>query len=188
MKFKLFSVELSIPFLAIALMSVVVVLDTSYKFLACLLSAVIHESGHLFAMYLFSVKPKSITVKLFDFVIDADIESGFWSQFTITIMGPMFNLLFSLLLLPVSKLLSITNLCIGVFNLLPILSFDGGHALRLSLCTKFSSTVSENIVKAITFVLLVPLLFLGIMVLFYSKYNYSLLLISLYLVAILFTK
>ena len=188
MKFKLFSVEINLPFLVIALMSVVLVLDTSLKFSACLLSAVIHESGHLFAMYLFSIKPKSITVKLFDFVIDADIKSVFLSQFTITIMGPLFNLLFSLLLLPVSKLLSIANLCIGVFNLLPILSFDGGHALRLLLCTKFSSTVSENVVKAITFVLLVPLLFFGVMVLFYSKYNYSLLLISLYLIAILFTK
>ena len=188
MRFRLFSVDFYFPFLVVALMSTVMILDTTFKVCACLVSAIIHETGHLIAMCLFSIKPKSITLKAFDIVIDADISNSFWSDLTVTLSGPLFNLLFSLAFFPVSKLLSLANICIGIFNLLPIQTFDGGHALTLLLCSRFSAHTSEKIIKVITFLFLVPFFFVGIMVLFYSKYNNSLLLISLYLVAILFTK
>ncbi len=188
MRCKIFGIRFCASFVTVAVLSVAFILDTSYKIGACFLCALIHECGHLFAMRLFHIKPKSITLRFFEFVIDANTHTYDFSDMVITLFGPIFNLVFSLIFYPFSQTLSVTNLLIGLFNLLPFDTFDGGHALIILLTKKFSFEISCRIIKVVTFILLVPLFFVGIMVLFYSRYNYSLLLISLYLLTILFVK
>ncbi len=169
-------------------MSAVLVLDVSGKVFMCFLCAVIHECGHLFAMSLFSIKPQSVTLRLFDIVIDADIDKSFLADLVITLSGPILNFLTAILFYFISYPMFVISVFIGAFNLLPLETFDGGHALKLMLSKKLSYVAVRRVLKTLTFILLLPLFFVGILVLFYSKYNYSLLLISLYLLAILFIK
>ena len=77
---------------------------------------------------------------------------------------------------------------LGVFNLLPVLSLDGGHLLTILLQRHFSPVVCRNVLRILTFVFLLPLFTAGLYLLLNSGYNYSLLAISLYLTAILFLK
>lgn len=188
MKFKLFSVRIELPFLVVAVMTSVLLIDKSGKFAMCFLSALIHECGHLFSMHCFRTKPTLIKLRFFDIVINAQSHKNTTCELLITLSGPAFNLIFACLFFSFSKPLFLINIFCGIFNLLPIESFDGGHALELMLSKRLSAQTVNRIIKALTFVFLLPILFVGISVLLYSRYNYSLLLISLYLVAVLFLK
>lgn len=188
MKCDIKNVTISASFFTVALMSFVFVLDTSGRAFMCFLSAVLHETGHLVAMLCFSIKPKSITLRLFDIVIDADCNRGFVPDFVITLSGPIVNFSVAFLSYFLSRDIFMVNLFIGCFNLLPIDTFDGGHLLYLILSRKFELSTVNLILKILTFIFLVPLFVIGLLVLFCSKYNYSLLMISLYLLAILFLK
>jgi len=188
MRAKLFNIYFETSFLSVAVMSAVLILDTSNRVVLCFISALIHECGHLFAMYCFSIKPDSIKLRLFDIVINADTNKAFIPELIITLSGPMFNFVAAFVFFFFSKTLFVINLVIGVFNLLPIDTFDGGHALSLLLSLKFSFKTVRATIKTLTFVFLVPIFIVGVLLLFYSKYNYSLLLISLYMVAVLFLK
>lgn len=188
MKVRLFGVSIEASFLTVALMSVVIILDTSSKIFMCFICAIIHECGHLFAMAMFSIKPESIKLRVFDIVIDAKTDKSSLSDLIITLSGPLVNLTTAVLFYYVSYPMFIISVFMGVFNLLPIESFDGGHALAVLLSKKLSVVAVRSIIKIFTFLLLVPIFIAGVLVLFYSKYNYSLLFISLYLLAILFLK
>lgn len=188
MKAKFLGISFEASFLTVALMSIVLILDKSGKVFLCFLCAMIHECGHLLAMMLFSVKPKSVALRLFDIVIDADTDKSFLADLVITLSGPILNFLTAILFFFISYPMFVISVFIGAFNLLPLETFDGGHALTLILSKKLCVVAVRRILRTLTFILLLPLFFIGILVLFYSKYNYSLLLISLYLLAILFTK
>lgn len=188
MKFKVFSTTIEASFLSVALMSLVLVLDKTGNIAMCFLCAVLHECGHIIAMRCFGIVPKSIKLRLFDIVINADSDKAFVSDLVITLCGPFVNILLAVVFFFINKQLAFVNLYIALFNLLPVETFDGGRALSLILSRKFSPKTVRTVLKALTFILLVPIFLLGIFVLLYSKYNYSLLLISLYLLAILFIK
>lgn len=188
MKTEVSGVTFEVSFLTVALMSIVLISDTSHKVLFCFLCAIIHESGHLFSMLLFSIKPRSVKLRMFDIVIDADCDKSLFADLIITLSGPLFNFLSAFVFYFVNETMCIVSVLLGVFNLLPLESFDGGHALYLLLCRKLSVHTSLLIIRVLTFIFLVPILALGVLVLFYSKYNYSLLLIALYLLAVLFLK
>lgn len=189
MKFKLCGVLYEASFLTVAVMSAVIILDTSGRVMKCFLCAIIHECGHLLAMKCFSIKPESIKLSLFDVAINADTQRDFLSDLIITLSGPLMNFLTAIVFYFCSQqTLFIASIVIGTFNLLPVETFDGGHALLLLLTKKLSLSKAHTVLRALTFALLLPIFALGILVLFYSKYNYSLLLIALYLLAVLFLK
>lgn len=188
MKFNIGKTTFEASFVAVALMNIVLILDVSGKVAMCFLCAVLHECGHIIAMRCFRITLKSVKLRLFDIVIDADSNKEFTPDLVVTLSGPAMNLILALIFYYVYKPLSYVNLFIGLFNLLPIDTFDGGHALSLLLIKKLAPSTVRIILKVLTFAFLVPIFLLGILVLLYSKYNYSLLLISLYLLAILFLK
>ncbi len=188
MKFKILGIPIELPFLSVALISSVMLLDESLKASLCFLSAFIHECGHLFFMLCYGIKPDFIRLGVFDVVIKAKPDKTFLSELFITLGGPFFNMIFALIFYRISADFSLANIIIGLFNLLPVESFDGGRAITLLLNRKLSFKTTNIILKVLTFIILIPIFILGVLVLSYSKYNYSLLLISLYLLAILFLK
>ena len=76
----------------------------------------------------------------------------------------------------------------GVFNALPVSNLDGGQALYLLLTLKFSDTTANKVIDILTIILIFPTAILGFILLFNSKYNFSLLLISIYLIIALMEK
>lgn len=188
MKFNAFGVCFEFSFIAVALLSLVLLLDKSGKVAMCIMSAFIHECGHITALMINRVKIKSIRLRTFDILIDASKRESFLCDFTVTLFGPVFNLIFALIFFKVYYPFFVSNVVLAVFNLLPLETFDGGHALKLILNRFFSYKTVNTVLLVLSLLLLIPMLLLGILVLFYSKYNYSLLLIALYLLAILFIK
>jgi len=105
--------------------------------LACL---VFHEYGHIRAMKYFGMKTKGIYLIPFlgGLALSDEKINTRWQDVVISIMGPTFGLLLSLLCLVAYWVtgniffagLATFNALLNLFNLLPILPLDGGHILK----------------------------------------------------------
>lgn len=169
-------------------MSAVLIFDTSGKIVSCFLAAVVHELGHLLCMLYFGFKPQYIKLTLFDVSIVSNEDKSFSQSLLISIFGIAFNFFFGIIFLPINLTFSLSNFAIGLFNALPVKSLDGGAVLSLIFRRKLSYKATERILFFLTLLFSVSLVLLGTLVLFYSRYNYSLLVIGLYLFSVLFVK
>lgn len=159
----------------------------------------IHESGHLLVMKALGVPAVCVRCGLFGLEIleeKAMPEKILGPICSFRWQGPLANGAAFLLLLPVSygiaspfvvKFLS-ANGIMAIFHLLPVEPLDGGQALYAGFCRWMPPARAEKICRAVSFLTLLPLGILGFSVLLYSRYNFSLLLVSLYLLLLMLLK
>lgn len=198
MKHKIFGIEIRLSFISSALFAAFLLLDTSGSLSCCLLSALFHELGHIIAMCRCGCKPEKIVINLFDIkIIDNKrqlcplkqtliiVLSGVLTNFILCLLSAVMYYFFCI---EIFRLFTTVNLLTGIFNLLPVANLDGGQAIYLILSSKFSEKAADRVIDALTVLLILPTAILGFIVLFQSKYNFSLLLISIYLVLSLFQK
>ncbi|WP_185826785.1 site-2 protease family protein [Shewanella canadensis] len=113
----------------------------SFQFaLALIACLVFHEYGHIRAMKYFGMKTKGIYLIPFmgGLALSDEKINTRWQDVVISIMGPSFGLLMSILSLVAYWLtgnvffagLAAFNALLNLFNLLPILPLDGGHILK----------------------------------------------------------
>lgn len=112
-------------------------LEFALVLIACL---VIHEYGHIRAMQYFGIKTKGIYLIPFvgGLAVSDDKVNTRWQDVVISIMGPCFGLLMSLLCLLLYGITgaelfagaAVLSALLNLFNLLPILPLDGGHVLK----------------------------------------------------------
>lgn len=108
--------------------------------LSLLAALVFHEYGHIKAMKHFGMRTKGIYLIPFlgGLALSDEKINTRWQDVVISIMGPTFGLLMSLVSLILYWLtghmffaaLASLNALLNVFNLLPILPLDGGHILK----------------------------------------------------------
>lgn len=197
MKFKIHTTEITVSYLLICLSALGVIISSFKSFAVCLFSVVVHESGHLLIMCLVGSPPDKIKISPFEISItDSSRQSRrFFLNFLIIIFGPFFNLicfiLFYLLYLLCNEnffSLAAANLSVGLFNLIPVMSLDGGQLLYLLLSRRFDEALAERLVNIVTFLFIFPLAAVGFLLLLKSKYNFSLLFVCIYLVLSLVLK
>lgn len=188
MKLRIANLDLYIGYEAIAAMTAVLLLDRDNRVIFCFLAAILHELGHLLLMFLCGVRVRAIRLRLFDVLIQSDEAPTVKADVLITLGGVAANFLFALLLYPVGMKYALPHLALGVFNLLPVMSLDGGHLLEIWMDKRFSPRTVAITLKVTSFVFLLPLMTAGLYVLLNSGYNYSLLIISIYLIVLLFLK
>ena len=191
MKLRILKTEITISYLIICVASICIIAGIFDSFLYCLFAIIIHESGHIILMCIFGYAPEKIKISLFEISISdrKRQERSFIQNFLIIFFGPFSNficfILFYLLYLIGNDFFlypAAANLSVGLFNVLPVMSLDGGHLLYLVLCKFFSESISQRVVNVITFIIIFPLAFFGFVLLFNSKYNFSLLIVCIYLV------
>ncbi|UUM32573.1 site-2 protease family protein [Vibrio japonicus] len=113
----------------------------SFQFaLALLACLVFHEYGHVKAMKYFGMKTKGIYLVPFlgGLALSDEKINTRWQDVVISIMGPMFGLVLSIILVlaywATGEIffagLAVFNAFLNLFNLLPILPLDGGHVLK----------------------------------------------------------
>ena len=185
MSFRIGKTAVTVGYEAAAALTAVLILDRENRVICCIAAAILHESGHLLMMRLSGVRVRAVTLRIFDVLIEAERPPGMRADVWITLGGVLMNLLCAALFLPVCLRLAAANLALGAFNLLPVISLDGGHLYYLLLSRRFLPKTCAVVVRLTTFALLVPLFTAGLLMLFRSGYNYSLLAISLYLLAVL---
>jgi Zn-dependent protease len=108
--------------------------------IALILCLVFHEYGHIKAMKYFGLKTKGIYLIPFvgGLALSDDKINTRWQDIVISIMGPFFGLILSLVCLvgywltdiEILAGLAVFNALLNLFNLLPVLPLDGGHVLK----------------------------------------------------------
>lgn len=197
MKFKIFSTDIKISYSLLCVSAISIISGAFNGFLCCIIAILLHEAGHMLFMCMFGYKPDKINISLFEISISdkSRHQRTFFQNFLIIFFGPVANficfILFYLLYLFSNEIflpLAVANLSVGLFNLLPVLSLDGGQLLYILLCRCISDRTAEKVVDIVTFIFIFPLSALGFLLLFNSKYNFSLLFVCVYLVLSLICK
>ncbi len=197
MKLKIADVPVEISYTLICIAAVCVILNIFEGLVWCALAVIIHESGHLLAMLKCGHAPERIKISAFEIkIFDSKRQSRSEKQnFFIIFSGPAVNFIcfipFYLLYLLGNEYVlpfAISNLSVGMFNSLPVLSLDGGQLIYIILRQRVGADKAERIVDIITFITIFPLAALGFIVLFDSKYNFSLLFVCVYLIISLLTR
>ncbi len=198
MKIRLGNLNIFISIPLCCAMTAVIILDTSQTVVLGCLSAVLHELGHLMFMKKYDSFPKSIKISLFDVAIIDDNRKNLplKQELLIILGGVMMNFIFGALFLVLFlyfnyDFLLITagaNILLLVYNLLPVDTLDGGQALYLLLSSRLSEELTEKIMLIVSLVILFPCAVLGFLLLLKSRYNFTLLFTSLYLIAVIFLK
>ncbi len=197
MKFNILNTEIRVSYLIVCAAALSLTANLFKGFVCCVFAVIIHESGHILAMYCMKSPPQKITVSLFQISIDdaGRNERSTRRNMIIIFFGPFANficfIIFYLLYLVYgvpTEMTAAANLSVGLFNMLPVLSLDGGQMLFLTLNCFLSAKKSETVVNILTFIIIFPLAAAGFIILFQSKYNFSLLFVCVYLIFCLVCK
>lgn len=179
-KFKDTKIHLSFFFaLSLALLGI---FDKSGSVLLCILSGILHEAGHLFVLLISGEKPQKICITPFGMRIER-IETyslGFIREAVCAFSGPLVNLI--LFAIFHKNHFGKINLTIALLNLLPAEPLDGGKILENLLKIKLNFEKAEKISLVISCITVFPVAIIGFIILFQSRYNFSLLLISFYMI------
>ena len=168
----------------------IVLLDFSPFIYIILISAAIHECGHIAAMMICGVKIDKITV--YPFGADIRVKPRMMSykqELLIKSAGILVNLIAALCCLPFQAVFFLfTNITLALLNMMPITSLDGGDILEIILSMFLYPTRAAKIMKTVSFIFIVILWVIAVYVLFYTNYNFSLFIICVYLFVSIFIK
>lgn len=170
--------KIKIDFLTFMFITSLILTATKYTFIAFLCAA-IHEAGHIFAAKLLSVKLSEFNLSFLGARLRmSDRLYSYKQEIILCIMGPLFNFISVVLLLPsVTRLNNenmiffiMSSLFLGFINLLPIKTFDGGRIFECILLLVLDDRWTERILNITSFVLIFSLWCISIyMLLIYSS-------------------
>ena len=195
LKFDVFGCVFTVSFPFLTIITLLLLIDTDGTIIFGILAALIHELGHISAMLVKKCRPQKISFSAFDIsIVDKTrVKRSYNDDLFILIAGPLSNIIFCAILFCIYKFCGCEwlikpiyeNIFIAFFNILPIESLDGGQIFFNLLCRKLTAKTATNFTILISFMVLMPIAVLGFYILIVSKYNFSLLLLSCYLMAIL---
>jgi stage IV sporulation protein FB len=171
------------------------ILNTKIEIPIAIFLSVMHEFGHIIAFVLNKKHIRRINFELFsvDIFDENNQNCSYTADVFILLSGSVMNFLISAICFCLShffpnyifSLICRESIFIGIINLLPISSLDGGQLLSIFLEKKFDFETAEKISLGISVLFLFPLSVLGFMILFRSWINASLLILCIYLIFLL---
>ena len=173
-----------------AVICVMLATDRTGLLLPTLFAVLMHEIGHLFAMWVLDCSPKQIKLIPASVQITAPLTSKYKNDIIIAIIGPIVNLLLffvlyiNFLCFKNSIILNyaLINLLITIFNLIPVIGLDGGTILFSVLAKKTEYNKAILTLKIITLIVAAAVIFLAVTLTIRGKINISLYIIGIYLV------
>ncbi len=161
-------------------------------FLLTFLIAFFHELSHVLCAKALNVGISKITI--FPFGISAQLKSKYIKssekEFAIAFSGPLFNFLLFLLctLLKHHKSFFAADYCatvslaMALINLVPVLPLDGGRIMKAILTQKYGIIRAYNFMLGLSRILALLIIGFAVFVFFLSDFNFSLILISAFLI------
>lgn len=162
MSFTIGGVKVTIRFFFFAFLALLSITAGTQIILSSVLFSLLHECGHLAALFWFDCKPEEIRLGAFGMQIRrrAGIRMSYCQEMLVLLSGPGVNLIcagiFSLLGAGVSSgfyILVAVNLILAGFNLLPVTGTDGGEAVYCALARWMQEKNAHRICMGISFVI-----------------------------------
>lgn len=198
MNLNLKRINLTFDYITVAFVCSAVIISRDSRFIIALLSTVAHEAGHIFVMLRLGNDNVDVEINLFNIAIHDKLRNirPYKADIAVICAGPLVNLILSLIfwIFYVSfnsvylYNCAMLNFVLGMFNLLPIESTDGGQILYILLSRKFSVAAAKRVVTLFSAVMIIPIAFIGFCILLDSMYNYTLLFAALYLAMLVLMK
>lgn len=185
MKFKTENTSVNISFYFAAVLTLSLLLDKTNISFCSIVSALLHETGHMLCLFSLKAKPKEIKFGLFGMrIVRGNKTLSYKNELLTALSGPLVNIMLFAVFLYWKKTLvfSAVNLALGIFNLLPVKPMDGGEALYYFLCSYCEENKIKRITDITTFLTVIFLTVAGVFVLIKSGYNFMLLVVSVYIV------
>ena len=195
MKLRILGIDITVSFLFCAILSVLMLSDRTGMITPMLIAVFIHELGHLLVMKYFGCAPSEIRLIPGSIRIVSPVCAE-KSSVIISLSGPILNILVFFVVYFFSSMLNVEfyldfafiNLVYALFNLLPFYSLDGGSALEEIIAKKSGGIKAQKTIKLITIIGALLFLFIFMFFTFKGSINYSMLVISFYLILSVFIK
>lgn len=190
MSFRAGGVRFDISFYFFALLTAFFILEPDNATACGALSAVLHEAGHLTAMMIVpGAYVERVTIGACGLRISARMNGKYRGWGFVCVAGAAVNLVLSAITLPAAfltgnRFLSVfasANFFIGLINLLPVEPMDGGQLLRALLLRITAPERADRLCFIVSLLTLVPLISTGLWLLMNTRFNFSLLLLGLWL-------
>lgn len=153
-----------------------------------------HEIAHLVAAIMIGLVPARII--LFPFGVNLKLKNSIIGSLSdeviLYLSGPLLSAIFALFGLifinnQYIKLFYYNNIGLFLFNILPILPMDGGIITKKMLSARVGYRKTEKVLKITSFILISMLIILQAYLLYKNKFNFSILLITIFLTGNIFT-
>lgn len=179
-----------------AFVTIMLLTDRTGLILPLFISIIIHETGHLFAMWLYDCAPKSICFIPASLKITRGFSLKKHGELTIMLFGPVSNfIVFMTLYLNYLSTqnqytlnVALINLLLCIYNLLPLKGLDGGSVLYILISKRHSVFTADKVLRTITFLSSVIIFAVAILLAFLNRFNLSTYIIALYLLIISLNK
>lgn len=190
MKFKILGTRVYVSFLFAAVIAFLLVIDRTGLVIPTLLAVLIHELGHLLAMWAAECQPKAIRLIPASVQIVRGFSKRRHGEIAVAVCGPAANLAFFAVFLLIHSYsdsyfalkFSALNLILALYNLLPVNGLDGGTILKSVLCNRFEPYIADRIVRFTALGLGAVVLIAGIALTASGKFNLSAYIIAVYLI------
>ncbi len=185
MSFTFKGCKIKVSFYFFASVAIMALFDSSGMLIGGMLSATLHELGHLAAMLLIPDRqPSQISVTPFGLRIKGSPLAEFADgEIIVLSAGCAVNLVLAAATFGIFPKFAAMNLVLGALNALPVDSFDGGAIFKILLSRRFGAKATEVISTAVSLLVVIIMAFVGVRILFCTGYNFTLLGMSLWLLA-----
>ena len=187
MRFKIKNTDVKISFSFFAIFLLSLVSDTFNIYLFSFIASLIHEFVHVVFILLFGAKISTISLTLFGGNIKRNTTKIINNpkEAVISFSAPVTNIVIGVVSLFITReasIFAIVNLFIGVFNILPFYSFDGGRGLYYLITIKFSDNVANVILNITSITVTVVFSFISVFSFINYNKNYLLLILCVYMI------
>lgn len=198
MKLRFGRITIEFDYATAAAVCAAVILSRNASVLAAMVFTVLHEAGHIAVMQSRSKGDVEIKADLFNVVIKDPVRGvrGYREDAAIICAGPLVNITLWAALYVLYRITgyewaytcSMINAALGVFNLLPIETTDGGQLMRIFLYKRLQPNTADRVMLVLSVLLILPIACAGFCMLLDSRYNYTMLTAAMYLIAAIISK
>ena len=189
MRFSLFGTKIYVSFLFTATVSFMLATDRTGLVIPTLFSVLIHETGHLFTMWVTDCAPREIRLIPASVQIIEEYSRPQKARAAVSVSGPLANVAVGAALFinahisgsDTAMKFALINGVVAAFNMLPVSGLDGGRLLLILLCRKKDLYAAMRTVNVVTAVLAAAVFLAGIYLIIKGSVNLSVFIVALYL-------